>query len=465
MAVRDDVDGRIEIELVEHAPTRREARRTAPPSQQLATPAAPAEDLAGDPRPAGRGRLVAVVAGVGTAGLLIGWLAGNAGGTEPAGAAVTQDSVAPGTTAPPPSFADDPALVEPDAPRITTSPDRRRLTTTTTTPEVFAVSPIPDIHPALVGLPYEIVTDDGRGQLRFIDLASNTLTTLDAPNGSDTGRLFAGDGWVLVPNGSSPRTLVYRDGIPDPYRILGFSPWNVLHQPGAPTMWRPDEPLTAGQAGNMIEIEPTGDPTGVAIALPRPATMIDSTGAFIVAAPGGTYVISAAGTSRLTTGEVIALGPTAALVSECDDALVCTYVVIDRVTGERRQLPNLFHGVRLQQVGWFGHESISPDGAVAFVQVPSWEEVSGETVEVQPRLFAVDLQSGDTTLIEGLDPWLAGTYWTADSQYAFFLANGEALAYSRERREVLRAGPDETSTRRPQAVAVRPADGTPWLER
>lgn len=455
--VRDDVEGRIEIELVEHAPTRHRTR-TAPPTPPPISPGAPPD--AETPGVPGRGRLIGIAAGIGVAGLLVGWLAGNRNDGSPATAAT---SPVPGTTAPPASFADDPALVEPDAPTTTSRP-RPRVTTTTVAPSAVVVGPIPDIDPSLIGLPYEIVTEDGRGTLQYIDLAGNSITTLDVRRGSDTGQLFVGHDWVLVPNGSASSQLVVHDGDPDP-DFLSLELWSTQHAPGASTLWRADTALQSGRYGEMIEIDVTGEPTGARVPLPRQPTLVDALGSFLVSAPGGTYTVSTKGSARITTGDVAAWGRTAALVVECDESLVCGHVVVDRVSGDRRPLPNLFPDGPIDPIGWWGQggEWVSPDGTFAFVMTLI---ANGGGGAVMPQAHIVDLTTGAAIPI-GTDAmgWVQNVRWTDDSQFAFFIDNGDMLAWSRATGEVVRAGPDERSTTRPQVFDIRPSDGTPWVDR
>ncbi len=351
---------------------------------------------------------------------------------------------------------------------ITTSPDRERLrpTSTTAAPRPDVVSPIPDIEPSLIGLPYEIVTEDGLGNLRFIDLASNTMTTIDAPRGGDMGRLFAGNGWVLIPNGSTERALAYRDGNSDPYWVNDFSAWNVLHAQGAATMWQSDEALSLAGPGNMIELDPTGAPTGVTVPVPRVPVHVDADGTFLVEMPGGAFAIGPAGSTRLTTGDVVALGPTVALVHECDESMTCTYWVVDRTSGERRELPAVLDGIRLEPIGWWPTSAtISPDGMLAFVLVPVTEGVGrNRFVAFQPTL--INLVSATSAPLD-IDPlgWLSGAQWTSDSQFAMFLAEGELNVYSRASGTLLPVWSGARPIRAPQQFAVRPADGTPWSDR
>lgn len=465
--VRDEDrdDGRIEIELVEHAPARRRARKgsgeiddRAETAVLPATPPVPAPDSAGPPGDdrIGRRTVLAIAGGLGVAGLLVGWAVGRAG-DDPA-IATPPSEVAPATTPPPASFADDPALVEPDAAVITEPPTTRVRPTTTSVPPVQVISPIPDVDRALIGLPYEIVSGDVSGDLHFVDLASDTLTIVDGRRGVDI--FYLGDDWTLLPNGA-PRSNVLYDGDTEVV-LVEFDPWSVMHATGSATLWRPDNGIQGLLPFTMVEIDETGEPTGQEVDVPRYPMMVEADGTFLVDGPGGVYTVSERGTERLSAGELIAVGPAAALVNECDAAFACQYVTVNRETGERTVLSDSSLADQpLQPAAWWSNTApaVSPDGSLAIVLVSV-----GTSGVVEPA--TVDLATGATTPIASrIDPWLSGASWTDDSQFAFFMSSGELFAWSRATGEVLRAGPDETSTQRPQSFHMRPSDGTPWSDR
>ena len=172
----------------------------------------------------------------------------------------------------------------------------------------------------------------------------------------------------------------------------------------------------------------------------------------------------------VSTGTVVARGAATVLAVECDPTLVCEHVVVDRATGDHRVVPLDLDGAILEQLGWWGpSEAIAPDGTIALVTITTSRldpTIAGGTIQ-EPSFVAIDLVTGAITPIDiGVQPyWASGVTWTADSRYAFFLSEGEVLAYDRATGDVLRAGPDERSTSRPQVIAVRPSDGVPWAER
>lgn len=461
--MRDDSEGRIEIELVEHVPDTRHHRGRHADRDEGTTPrpvVPPASTEARDDAPSTppRRRLAGIIAGVGVAGLLLGWMAGRSGD----GADASPGDTSATSTAVPPTFADDPALVEP-APVTTTR--RPRPSTTTTVPEVWVnASPIPDIDPSLIGLPYEIVTDTGRGRLQYLDLANNELTTVRMRYSGDTGQLFVGEGWVLVPNGSRETQTVIFDGS-GKQSELAAHPWALLHAAGSPTLWLKDQQMLLNTAGEVVEVDVFGEPTGVVVRLPRPPVAIDSTGAFLVEAPGGVYAVTSEGTTRVTTGRVVAWGRHAAIVTECDTELRCRDLVVRRSGGEPRELPPLPDGASFEPIGWYGQhaEAVSPDGMLAIVNVVN-PSPDGQGFRSEAHL--VDLLAGTARPLRTTpDTWIQSVQWTDDSQFAFFLDGGEMWAWSRADNAIVRAGPDEHSTDYTQAFGVRRTDGTPWADR
>src|SRR5690606_26502876 len=197
-------------------------------------------------------------------------------------------------------FADDPALVEPAEPELgtTTTASTARATTTTTVPAVTVTGL--DLDPRLAGLPIEIVTVRPHGDVEYIDLNLGRLTSIDGPSFGGSDRLFAGDGWVMIPSGSSDEALVYFDDDPTPLRVPGMQGWSVMHQAGAATVWQPDNGAYFGFAGTMRELAADGAPTGATFDVPANPLMIDSSGAWIVQWTGGTYELTEAGTRRIT---------------------------------------------------------------------------------------------------------------------------------------------------------------------
>jgi hypothetical protein len=130
----------------------------------------------------------------------------------------------------------------------------------------------------------------------------------------------------------------------------------------------------------------------------------------------------------LTTGNLLAVGPTGYLVSECVTAGKCLTSVIDRASGKRRTLARSIVPV----VGDTG--LISPDGrTAAVIDVAKVGSVDG-------RLSLVDLTSGVEHAL-GVDlgtPTGSGSMvWSPDSRWLFVVtAAGHVAVIDPDTRKV-----------------------------
>ncbi|HEX8082550.1 MAG TPA: hypothetical protein VF557_20240 [Jatrophihabitans sp.] len=84
----------------------------------------------------------------------------------------------------------------------------------------------------------------------------------------------------------------------------------------------------------------------------------DGAGYLLFPGIGGVYNARPDGLRRISTGSLVAVGPTGWLVTECDDRHRCQSVVIDRRDGSRRVVNAAITGRQQRGV-------ISPDGATA----------------------------------------------------------------------------------------------------
>lgn len=138
---------------------------------------------------------------------------------------------------------------------------------------------------------------------------------------------------------------------------------------------------------------------------------------------GGVFSIAPDGTRiRLTSGEVLALGESSALVRDCDDNLVCRAWHLDRDVGERSAVDNdaIARAGGNAAAGGLG-TTMSPDGSVAIVRAGGF----GTSWSI------VDLDAGTTLPIPGVASETP-IVWTADSSFALFLSSGTLRLYDRE---------------------------------
>jgi len=257
------------------------------------------------------------------------------------------------------------------------------------------------VHPALSsGGPVTFVTDAEGALVRPIDFVPGYLIPDGEPAREAPGALDAGG--PAFPG-------------PDPRHL-----------------WVP----TSTNDDGMVLVGMDGRRTGPSIAAPPQSSPVnasllaipDQTGYLLFPGTGGFYDVRPGGTSRVTTGTLLAVGPTRWLTSECDSHARCRPVVTDRSTGVRYPLntrvplstrPN---GAMLSTVG-----VISPDGATVAVVVGS----------PQARIEMIDLVTGTARALplrinlSDVDMgWASESMaWSPDSRW-LFIANGNLYAVS-----------------------------------
>lgn len=163
-----------------------------------------------------------------------------------------------------------------------------------------------------------------------------------------------------------------------------------------------------------------GSVTDVAVQLPPdswPMTS-DRRGGVLFRAIGGVYLAGLEGIDRITTGAVLAVGPTRWLTLECDEQARCSSVVVERSTGDRRVLD---HSVSAR---WPLAGTISPDGSTAAVFR------GGDSS--MPTLHLLDLESGaahqvDVELAEGSVRGSRSLAWSPDSELLFAATGDRGL--------------------------------------
>jgi hypothetical protein len=247
-----------------------------------------------------------------------------------------------------------------------------------------------------------------------------TRTPVPAVMSGGPGYFVVGRDWAVV------RPLDFVPGylIPDggPARALTGA---LDH--GGPALPGPD-PATlwvsagSGVTGTMVLARPDGRSTGVSVRMPpdiddwpRP----DASGHLLLHGTGGSYLARPDGLRRITTGDLLAVGPTRWLVRECDDRHRCGAVVIDRGTGARRAL-DVPAGLG---TGYPSPGVISPGGAFAALFETGSNGLGSAHL--------LDLVSGvdrrlDVPVDQSYDDGLA---WSPDGRWLFAAgADGQVLA-------------------------------------
>ena len=245
---------------------------------------------------------------------------------------------------------------------------RPRATTTTRPPLVVG-----DLGGPMLPTPsgFELVGLTAQGDLLDINLDTGQMMTTDIPGGSSDAMatILAGQSWtfiqrwdvnqsIIVPRGEPPS-----DVAPPPEMASG-----VFRGPDPDTVWLPEYDPFSGVIEGLNLIGLDGQPLGRSIDMHGWWPMqSDLAGGVMVQAGGGVYVVSETGARRVADGDLAGVGANHFLVRSCDEALVCGLFVVDRQTGERRQVPVIAVDGTAQFYGWTGTDSasVSPDGTAA----------------------------------------------------------------------------------------------------
>lgn len=290
----------------------------------------------------------------------------------------------------------------------------------------YAAPPPPPPQPITSGL--SIIGLGREGDVHRIDIDTGAVITTSAPplaSGAPAYVFADPDGATIVSYDDVPS--IRFDAASDTTRFAETTPRGPMVTGPLPgTVWSlnrqvgPDDPMT------LDLIDASGNPVGVTIDAGPDTELLgsDGTGGVLVTSSlGGAYVFTADGVaSRVTPGEVLAIGATAAYVRECDDQFACGIYRLDRATGERvlTDVPALdIAGGDVAAGSPFG-QSVSPDGNVAFVRV------SGFGAD----WMIVDLGSSTAVPAPGASvgsPML----WSDDSQWALYLSGDVLRLYDR----------------------------------
>jgi len=195
-----------------------------------------------------------------------------------------------------------------------------------------------------------------------IEFARGRITRTAVPALASTGPVsfVVGRGWAMVRPLDFVPGYIVPDGQPARALTGALSRGGpALPGPGQASVWVPGGSDTA-----MVLVGADGRATGASITIP-PGTIgnvqPDGVGYLLLSDVGGVYDARPGGLRRVTTGPLLAVGPSRWLTLDCDDQHQCATVVIDRGTGTRHVLDTTVD----QPSGWPG--LISPDGGTAAV--------------------------------------------------------------------------------------------------
>lgn len=260
-----------------------------------------------------------------------------------------------------------------------------------------------------------LVTRLADGTLSEAVPADGRVQVLALPRARPSDAVVVGSDWVVVrPADATTGTLLDGEGIASGL-VGGLDQPAVAAFPGR----TPDSLWLATGLGDVVLTLYGLD--GVPLAAPRRMSDVhhvlgaDGNGEVAVATSSGAYVTSPDGWQRLATGRVLALGPTVAVVEECDEVLWCRDIVVDRRTGTRRVL--LEPASRSNGDGALG--AVSADGRVAVLS-----DGCGT------RLDRLDLTTGALTRVAATDvASTAPPAWSPDGALLWFVDDGHHLSW------------------------------------
>jgi hypothetical protein len=277
----------------------------------------------------------------------------------------------------------------------------------------------------------DLVTIGRLGGMTFVDLDDAIATTWNAP--TVTGRpprLFPNGQQVVVVAANSNSGYIASFGTA--YPLADDAVPQVPLFPALPgEIWARNPAGTA--TIDQVTVYPFGGPsTGTALTLADGVLLgSDSAGGMVLSSGGDIYTSSGGTVTRLTSGELLAIGALTAFVRECDEFLTCKIVRVDRASGERVDIEaesalGLVSTVDFERIVSL-EGSISPDAGVVLVEISLADTVDPEN---ESEWNLIDLVTGQAVSIP--EP-LEGqpTVWNADSSYAAIATDGAIVLYER----------------------------------
>lgn len=257
-----------------------------------------------------------------------------------------------------------------------------------------------------------------------IELARGRVTSTVVPSLQSGGGVsfVVGPDRVIIRPLDPGDAYEVRDGHPaqDVPAVFG------LHGPVLPGADRNHLWATTDSGGHTVMrlVGFDGRPTGASITIPdNVQAASDGVGYLTFYGTGGVYDARPDGVRRITTGALLATGPTHWLTEECAPQFRCATTVIDRVSGTRHTLAASNGNYSF---GGFVDGVIAPDGSVAAL-------VRDDGQEGRLKVQMLDLANGDlhdTSVLLNPDTAFNGGgmfAWTPNSRWLFIAAQAGRL--------------------------------------
>jgi hypothetical protein len=317
---------------------------------------------------------------------------------------------------------------------VAAAPSTRATTRSSSAPPSFSLSPpslpaapTPSAGPAVATVSGPSLLDVPAGWQIFgrtddsvvrIALKSGQITTTSVQNdsGPDPDSFVVGPDRVLVEPEQNGTGYVILDGQPaQPIAASAIPGGPVLPGPDSEHIWIP-----SADGSSMVLADLDGRPTGTTLPVQPGSAAADGQGYLVYYDTGGVYDARPSGIHRVTTGNVLAIGPTTWLTAECDEQDRCSTVVIDRASGRTHTIPGKIESYTSSGL-------ISPDGRTAALFTGTQDA---------PALQVLNLTTGALTKIDitpSQNSFGSGTFlWSPDSQWLFALDSlGQLCAIDR----------------------------------
>lgn len=252
----------------------------------------------------------------------------------------------------------------------------------------------------------------GRGEnvVVRIQLALGRITTTPVPvSGHEAPAVFfVGADRVLVHGGNDPTGYVVRDGKkPTEWPAVLRQAFSLLPGPDPKHLW-----VESGDGMTLRNLD--GSPTGTTFDVPLGASVQGSDGAgyLLLAGIGGFYDARPGSVHRITSGVLLAGGPTRWLSYECDESLSCADVVIDRAGGARHTVRTLASPFN-ESAG-----TLSPDGRTAALPLAT-DGISGGGIQLLDLDLGTGRQVDVTPSAPGFPLSPQWAVWSPDSRWLF----------------------------------------------
>jgi hypothetical protein len=251
-----------------------------------------------------------------------------------------------------------------------------------------------------------------RIQLRAGVIMRTSAAILD--NGGPLSFVVGPDRAIVRPYDSVPGYVVPDGQAPQRILVATSQIGPVLPGPDRSHYWS-----TTNADGTMTLVGFDGTATKTVVKPPANSYPIsDGAGYLMFTSTSGVYQLRPNGIHRITTGTVLATGPSKWLIAECDDTYHCSTYVVDRGTGVRRVI------AANAAETFAGTGAISPDGSVAALM-----EASGGG---GLTLHLIDLATGaDRSTGVSIDLSLGfgeGTFvWSPDNRWLFAAGQGQKM--------------------------------------